>query len=303
MATNRVCPVCGAEGGSCNTQMRAIANRGVTVIREKPVKEGVDMQYRSKQTYWLTADKTEAVPDGDERAHSLLVRAGSPIDPHAAEHFGIDYEPVPNTLVGTRPELGTSPAPLGETPEQEAARLHIEATRSISREVAEATAHAGDAGTGRQIQAVIENRVAGELKEREGESESTRLAPNVRSQIIGDPAQAARDFERGSLSGEELLVENQMGGKNPRRSDQKAEAGANPTGEGAGTGAGATESAGASVNNTPATSTLQPGTQEYAPGTGEAITPAGTERATKEERIAEAQTSAGAPLHNPEPPK
>ena len=45
--------------------------------------------YRATTTLWLTADRTQVVPDGDPAARYLLVAAGGELDDATAAAYGL----------------------------------------------------------------------------------------------------------------------------------------------------------------------------------------------------------------------
>jgi hypothetical protein len=240
------------------------------------------------KTYWFTADKTEVVEDGDERARFLLARKGSPVDPTVAEMYGLETEDAPGE---------TYPAPGANVPQGVTSAAHMAATRAVTAEVATNRETATDASTSRQVAHAVEGEV---------------------SRRLGVPAsrasQASADHEAHSMSGSDLLTGAEaakaggggnLGGAYEDRTEGQPEAGANPTAADAPKG-GAKPAPNSRTRETPApqgvgggglspkttadaqgdasadaAENLQRGTQEYAGSAGVAITPEGTERVDK----------------------
>lgn len=114
------CPIC---GGNCKDYTPS-PGAGVTVTRLEGNKEQDNMKNvtLSKERWYVTEDKREAVREGDPKAAFLLVGKGGAIAPEVAEHYGIEtysgtsIERVANDPVKERERM--APHGTGNTTEK-----------------------------------------------------------------------------------------------------------------------------------------------------------------------------------------
>lgn len=95
------CVICGRN--DCN-KINPAPGAGVTVTRLKEASNMAQITV-SKRRYYLNADKTKVVMEGDAEAAYLLVGKGSPIAPEVAAHYNLETEIAESvSKVTERPE-------------------------------------------------------------------------------------------------------------------------------------------------------------------------------------------------------
>lgn len=142
-----------------------------------------DIQVSTKR-YYLTADRTRAVEQGDPDAAVLLVGQGSPIAPEVAAHYGIETESavamakVPVDLEAERAAMVT----VGTTKQTAANYDKMQLTRAVNEEVNEVVTRTGNPAAARQASMLAEGVVNQTLTEQsEGGEETPGLSKSADS--------------------------------------------------------------------------------------------------------------------------